>query len=98
MGLYTVVILFSYILHIYVVGCLYSTVGVHPTYCQKFLEAEEGPDTYLEQLITLASTNKDKVVCVGEMGLGKFSMVAGYLIHLGCSSIVVLSTHSHDPY
>ena len=51
-------------------ACMYSTVGCHPTYCQKFIEAAEGAEKYLEQLIELAAQNKDKIVCIGEMGLG----------------------------
>ena len=51
---------------------LFSTVGVHPTYCLEFHETPNmDPEHYLEELLTLATTNRGKIVAVGECGLGE---------------------------
>lgn len=51
---------------------LYCTVGVHPTRCGEF-ERTEGmtPQHYMEELVAMISKNKDKVIAIGECGLGK---------------------------
>jgi len=50
---------------------LYTTVGCHPTRCSDF-EKSGDPDGYMSQLIDLAKKNKDKIVAIGEFGLGIF--------------------------
>jgi TatD DNase family protein len=45
---------------------LFSTVGVHPTRCQEFVEA---PDKYLDHLRKILRDGKDKIVAIGEFGL-----------------------------
>ena len=47
---------------------LFFTVGVHPTRCNEF-EKDGDSAGYLENLRSLISANKDKVVALGELGL-----------------------------
>ena len=60
---------------VFSVGRLYSTVGVHPTYCSEFTDPASGcggdPERHLEQLLALATANERDVVAIGECGLGE---------------------------
>lgn len=54
---------------------LCSTVGVHPTYCSQYIDSgNEGcagdPDNYHQSLLALATSDRPKVVAIGECGLG----------------------------
>lgn len=68
--------------YIHLLERLYSTVGVHPTYCSQFIETSSmDPERYLEELLTLATTNRGKVVAIGECGLGE-SQCSWLLLHV----------------
>ncbi|XP_075981081.1 deoxyribonuclease TATDN1 [Anticarsia gemmatalis] len=45
---------------------LFATVGCHPTRCNEFVE---NPESYLQDLRTLITENRNKVVALGECGL-----------------------------
>ncbi|GFR79107.1 3'-5' ssDNA/RNA exonuclease TatD [Elysia marginata] len=48
---------------------LFCTVGCHPTRTLEFEADGEDPDCHLRKLVELATSNRDKVVAAGEMGL-----------------------------
>ncbi|GFO07299.1 3'-5' ssDNA/RNA exonuclease tatd [Plakobranchus ocellatus] len=48
---------------------LFCTVGCHPTRTLEFEADGVQPDGYLTKLVDLATSNRDKVVAAGEMGL-----------------------------
>jgi len=48
---------------------VFATVGVHPTRCTEFEEAEGGGDEHLGRLLALAKEGGDRVVAIGEIGL-----------------------------
>ncbi|GJQ11904.1 hypothetical protein GpartN1_g3695.t1 [Galdieria partita] len=49
---------------------LFTTVGIHPTRCDVFMDAQEVSNMqYVKNLIDIASSSKGKIVAVGECGL-----------------------------
>ncbi|ORM41008.1 putative deoxyribonuclease TATDN1 [Babesia sp. Xinjiang] len=50
---------------------LYTTAGVHPTMCNEFINNKfnKTPQQYIEALDELITTNKDRIVAIGELGL-----------------------------
>lgn len=48
---------------------LYTTSGCHPTRCTEF-EKSGDPEKYLSDLIQVVKDNPDKIVAIGELGLG----------------------------
>lgn len=63
---------------------LSSTVGCHPTRCLEFEKDSDGsprdPQDYLEQLLDVVREGKDKVVAIGECGLGLFQVEASFTL------------------
>lgn len=49
---------------------MFMTVGCHPTRCKEFETDPGGPDGYYQKLLNIAKSS-DKVVAIGECGLGK---------------------------
>ncbi len=49
------------------------TVGCHPTRCSEFERNPGGPNEYYQKLLNIATSpeTRDKVVAIGECGLGK---------------------------
>lgn len=54
-----------------VVARLYATVGVHPTRCAEFESEAYTADEHMEKLLRLIIENREKVVAIGECGLGR---------------------------
>lgn len=48
---------------------LFSTVGVHPTRCQEFVDPSTNETEYFSKLRNCLKEGKDKVVAIGEFGL-----------------------------
>ena len=53
---------------------LFTTVGCHPTRCGEF-EAKNDPVLYYNELLKVFNENRNKIVAIGECGLGKFSLL-----------------------
>jgi TatD DNase family protein len=47
----------------------YCSVGCHPTRCTEYTEGD--PEVYQQTLLDLVVSNTDKVVAIGECGLGR---------------------------
>ena len=57
---------------------LFTTVGVHPTRCGEFETPETvSPRDHLDQLLRLVMENREKVIAIGECGLGKEATTRG---------------------
>ena len=56
---------------------IFTTVGMHPTRCNNFIEGEEidgnkiTGDELLQKMKDLITQNPSKIVAIGECGLGK---------------------------
>lgn len=62
----------SYFL-LFFAGELFTTVGCHPTKCSEFDKYKDGPEAYFKALKSILASPeaKNKVVAIGECGLGK---------------------------
>ena len=57
---------------------LFTTVGVHPTRCGEFETPETvSPRDHLDRLLRLVMENREKVIAIGECGLGKEATTRG---------------------
>lgn len=62
----------------------FTTVGCHPTRCNEFEEDPGGPDKYYQKLVDIVTSEsaKDKVVAIGECGLGNIIVYHHHHFHL----------------
>ena len=69
-----------------VVADIVTTVGMHPTRCMNFENGEtiDGTllkeDDLLNKMKELINDNRDKIVAIGECGLGNIIILISYII------------------